>query len=80
VRAWYLLVQDGTDAVEEVPMNRALKELFVRLIQPRITGTEVGRTMDALTTALRMCPLRVLRFRPTSAAVALARAEARPDR
>jgi hypothetical protein len=76
VRAWYMLVQADGDSIERVPMSRGLKELFVRLIQPRITGTEVGRTMDALTAALRVCPLRILRFRPTSAAVALARAEA----
>jgi hypothetical protein len=76
LRALYLLAQDVTDAVEPVPTTRALKELFVRLIHPRITGTEVGRTMDALSATLRACPLRTLRFRPTPSAVHLARAEA----
>lgn len=76
LRALYLLVQDAADAIERVPSSRALKELFVRLIHPRITGTEVGRTMDALSATLRACPLRMLRFRPTASAVRLALAEA----
>lgn len=76
VHGLYLLKQDTSDAVETVPTKRALKELFVRLIQPRITGMEVGHTMDALSATLRACPLRTLRFRPTASAVALARAEA----
>jgi hypothetical protein len=75
LRGLFLLSQDTTDAVDLVPPDRALKELFVRLIQPRVTGAEVGRTMDALATTLRFCPLRALRFRPTASAVELARAE-----
>jgi hypothetical protein len=73
LRGLFLLHQDSVDAVEEVPASRALKELFVRLIQPRITGAEVERTMDALYATLRACPLRLLRFQPTLAAVLLVR-------
>jgi hypothetical protein len=75
----FLLHQDSVDALEEVPQSRALKELFVRLIQPRITGSEVTRTTDALEATLRACPLRLLRFRPTLAAVRLAAAAAARD-
>lgn len=77
LRALYLLAQDVTDAVERVPTSRALKELFVRLIHPRITGAEVERTMDALSVTLSTCPLRILRFRPSPSAVHLAREAAR---
>ena len=72
-RGLFLLHQDAVDAVEDVPASRGLKELFVRLIQPRITGAEVEHTMDALYATLRACPLRLLRFRPTPGAVLLAR-------
>ena len=75
LRGLYLLRQDTTDITEPVPTDRALKELFVRLIQPRITGVEVGRALDSLSTILRAHPLRILRFRPTTSAVDLARAE-----
>jgi hypothetical protein len=76
LRGLFLLQQDTVDALETVPHSRALKELFVRLIQPRITGSEVARTTDALQAVLGACPLHLLRFRPTFDAVTLARAAA----
>jgi hypothetical protein len=76
VRGMYLLEQARSNSVDLVPTERALKELFVRLIHPRITGVEVGRAIDTLSVVLALTPLRILRFRPTAEAVSLARLEA----
>lgn len=76
VTGLFLLQQDSVDRTEAIPGERALKELFVRLIQPRITSIEVSNTLDALATLVAVRPLHSLHFQPTPAAVQLARAVA----
>jgi hypothetical protein len=73
----FLLVKDVDDHVDDVPQHRALKELFVRLIHPRVTEGELSNSLAALGALLAARPLRTLYFRPTSAAVELARRVAR---
>jgi hypothetical protein len=77
VRGLFLLQQDRSDRVEAIPAERALKELFVRLIQPRISELEVSNTLDTLHAVLAARPLYALHFRPTREAIDLARLTAR---
>ena len=76
VSGLFLLVQDTVDRVDPISGERALKELFVRLIQPRITAEEVSNTLDALAALVAARPLHALHFQPTPAAVHLARSVA----
>jgi hypothetical protein len=73
VRGLFLLKQAPVDRIDSIPPDRALKELFVRLIQPRIAGPEVSRTLDTLSALVAACPLRTLHFRPTPAVMDLVR-------
>jgi hypothetical protein len=66
-----LLVQDATDRLDLVPPGRAIKEMFVRTVQSRITEREVQSTLDILETIAGAVPFYELRFRPTTAAVHL---------
>jgi hypothetical protein len=66
-----LLVQDTTDRHEPVDPSRALKEMFVRTVQARITEQEVQTTLDTLLAIATAVPFYELRFRPMPAAVQL---------
>ena len=72
LRALYLLQQASHDRCEPVARGRALKELFVRLIQPRLDAVEVQRTLETLEQLVHSVPVSVLHFRPTPAAFELA--------
>ncbi len=68
-----LLVQDVSDRLESMEPGRALKEMFVRTVQARVTEREVQRTLDTLEAVSARVPCFELRFRPTTAAVELVR-------
>lgn len=72
LRRMYLLQQAKDDRCEPLPPGRAVKELFVRLIQPRLHPTEVQLTLEVLERIVQRIPVAVLHFRPTPAAFALA--------
>lgn len=72
LRRVYLLQKASEDRVEPLPEARAVKELFVRLIQPRLHPTEVEQTLRVLEEMAQRVPIGVLHFRPTAAAFALA--------
>lgn len=67
-----LLVQDREDRLERIPAQRALKETFVRLIQPRITPADVQQNLATLEEVIRHVPVNALHFQPTPAAFELA--------
>jgi hypothetical protein len=72
IRGLYLLQQAAEDRCEPLPPARAVKELFVRLIQPRLHPTEVENTLRILESVVERVPTMVLHFRPTAAAFELA--------
>jgi len=72
LRALYLLRQAKEDRCEPLTRSQAVKELFVRLIQPRLHPTEVQLTLEVLERIVERVPVAVLHFRPTPAAFALA--------
>jgi energy-coupling factor transporter ATP-binding protein EcfA2 len=72
VRRIYLLAKASEDRSEPLPKPRAVKELFVRLIQPRLHPTEIERTLGLLEDLVERVPIAVLHFRPTPAAFGLA--------
>jgi hypothetical protein len=66
-----LLVQDSVDRLDPIDPSRALKEMFVRTVQARITEREVQTTLDTLEAVASSVPFFELHFRPTTAAVQL---------
>lgn len=72
LRGLYLLRQADEDRVEWLEGSRAVKELFVRLIQPRLDALEVGETLRLLEGVVERMPVGILHFRPTRAAFELA--------
>ena len=68
----YLLQQASENRCEPLSPARAVKELFVRLIQPRLHGVEVQQTLHVLESIVGQVPVAVLHFRPTEAAFATA--------
>lgn len=72
LRGLYLLQKAGVDRCEPLPGSRAVKELFVRLIQPRLHPREVQLTLEVLERIVERVPVAILHFRPTPAAFALA--------
>jgi hypothetical protein len=72
LRRIYLLQQAPEDRTESIPRARAVKELFVRLIQPRLHPTEVEQTLQVLEETVQRVPVALLYFRPTAAAFELA--------
>ena len=72
LRGIYLLQQSGLDRCEPLPPGRAVKELFVRLIQPRLHGAEIQQTLHVLESIVERVPTAVLHFRPTEAAFEMA--------
>lgn len=72
LRRLYLLQQAKEDRCEPLPLGRAVKELFVRLIQPRLHPAEIQLTLEVLERIVARVPVAILHFRPTPAAFALA--------
>jgi hypothetical protein len=72
LRRIYLLQKAPEDRCEPLSGGRAIKELFVRLIQPRLDGFEVQRTLEVLEKVVERVPVAALHFRPTPAAFELA--------
>ncbi len=66
-----LLVQDAVDKLEPLELGRAVKEMYVRTVQARITEPEVQGTLATLEMLAELVPCYELRFRPTTAAVTL---------
>jgi hypothetical protein len=66
-----LLVQDTVDRLDPIEPGRAVKEMFVRTVQARITEREVHTTLDTLDAVATRVPFFELHFRPTVAAVQL---------
>jgi energy-coupling factor transporter ATP-binding protein EcfA2 len=80
IRGLYLLKQAKEDRCEPLPPGRAVKELFVRLIQPRLHRTEVENTLRILERIVQQVPVAQLHFRPTAAAFELALSQGEPAR
>lgn len=72
LRRVYLLKQAGENRREPLSEQQAVKELFVRLIQPRLDPNELGETLRVLEEVVRAVPVGILHFRPTPAAFELA--------
>lgn len=74
-----LLFQDDVDRLDPISAGRAIKEMFVRTVQARITEREVQSTLDTLEAVASGVAFFELHFRPTAAAVrlVLSAAEAR---
>ena len=72
IRRIFLLHQAGAERVERLSPTRAVKELFVRLIQPRLESGEIQETLRVLEELVERIPVEVLHFRPTRAAFELA--------
>jgi len=72
VRGIFLLQQAAFDRIEPLSPARAAKELFVRLIQPRLEAGEVRETLRILEQIVERTPVGLLKFRPTRAAFDLA--------
>ena len=66
-----LLVQDDVDRLDPISAGRAVKEMFVRTVQSRITEQEVQSTLDTLEAVASAVPCYELHFRPTADAVRL---------
>jgi len=72
LRRIYLLQQAGENRCEPLSNSHAVKELFVRLIQPRLHGAEIQQTLHVLESIVEQVPAAVLHFRPTEAAFDMA--------
>jgi hypothetical protein len=68
IRGMFLLEQSKTNELSVLPPAAAIKELFVRLIQPRVRGDEVGRALDTLAQICQGIPVQRFRFERSSAA------------
>ena len=64
-----LLVQSDRDRLSEVPATVALKEIFVRLIQPRLDRGEVDNTLGAVERLLAAIPLHKFEFTQSPSAI-----------
>lgn len=73
VRSIYLLQQSAQNRIEALPPGRAVKELFVRLVQPRLSSAELERSLATLEELVRRVSVSVLHFQPTAEAFLLAR-------
>ena len=72
LRGIYLLQQSRENRCEPLSPARAVKELFVRLIQPRLHGEEIQQTLHVLESIVEQVPAAVLHFRPSEAAFEMA--------
>ena len=73
----FLLKQASANRVEAMEASSAVKEIFVRLVHPRLSSGEVTRTLDALEQLTLRVPVATLHFVPTRAAFELALRSAR---
>ena len=73
VRSIYLLQQSAENRIETLSAGRAVKELFVRLVQPRLSGAELERSLATLEELVGRVSVSVLHFQPTAEAFLLAR-------
>jgi hypothetical protein len=64
VRGIFLLEKDSVNSVSPLDPSCALKELFVRLVQPRVSKDEVGNNLDVLSSVVQSARIGTLRFRP----------------
>lgn len=80
VRALYLLSQSPVDAVEELSVPAALRELYVRVIQPSVDAAEAEAALDTLEQVVARVRVARLHFLPEPSAFALARADSRQAR
>ena len=69
VAGFCLLVQASRDFLSPAPPSGALKEVFVRLIQPRVSADEVGRSLEAIARLLELHPLQRFEFTPSGGAI-----------
>lgn len=69
LRCVYLLQQARENRCEPLSAARAVKELFVRLIQPRLHAAEIQQTLHVLESIVEQVPAAILHFRPTEAAL-----------
>lgn len=72
VRSIYLLQQSAQNRIEILPPGRAVKELFVRLVQPRLSRAELERSLATLEELVGRVNVSVLHFQPTEEAFLLA--------
>ena len=72
-----LLVQYAEDHIERIGVGRAVKEMYVRTVQSRVTEREVHATLEVLEAVAGQVPFYELRFRPTTAAVEMVLAAVR---
>jgi hypothetical protein len=78
VRSIYLLHQSAENRIETLPPGRAIKELFVRLVQPRLSRAELESSLATLEELVARVNVSVLHFRPTADAFLLACGAAAP--
>ena len=64
-----LLVQSTHEGLSVVPRRDALKEVFVRLIQPRLSPEEVGANLETIDALLARHPLQRFEFTPSLHAI-----------
>ena len=64
----FLLRHGKVDRVNRLPYREAIKELFVRLIQVRVSADEVIQSHSVLEEILAAVPSYEFTFRPTGAA------------
>ena len=78
VRSIYLLQQSAENRIETLPPGRAIKELFVRLVQPRLSRAELESSLTTLEELVARVKVSVLHFQPTADAFLLACGAAAP--
>ncbi len=74
-----LLVHGTDDHIEPMEPRRAVKEMYVRTVQARISEREVQRTLDTIEVVASRVPCYELRFLPTTAAMRLLRSAVRSE-
>jgi ABC-type glutathione transport system ATPase component len=79
VRHVFLLQQAKADRIDPLPPAQAVKELFARLVQPRLDAGEVESALARLEELVQTVPVSILRFLPTEAAFELAQRAAAAD-
>jgi hypothetical protein len=73
IRGIFLLEQAPEDSAELVEQSRAFAEMMTRVIRPTIDPLEQHNIISAVESVAMSVPVGVLRFRPTVAALELAR-------
>lgn len=73
IQGIFLLVQDDHERVVPMSAQRALKEMYVRLIHQKITGGEVADALQTLESVVTEVPVAELHFRKVPGAFHAAR-------